>query len=131
MTTDLYPTQLALAGLPQRADQHLDGVNLAPLLTANQDAPPRALHWHFSHYHGSGNRPTGAIRRGDYKLIEWFEDGRMELYDVASDLGETTDLADQMPREVAALRKTLEEWRKAVDARMPTSNPDWAPPEGR
>ena len=131
MTTDLYPTLLALAGLPQRADQHLDGVNLAPLLTANQDAPPRALHWHFPHYHGSGNRPSGAIRRGDYKLIEWFEDGRMELYDVASDLGETTDLADQMPREVAALRKTLEEWRKAVDARMPTSNPDWAPLEGR
>lgn len=131
MTTDLYPTLLALAGLPQRADQHRDGVNLAPLMNTNQDAPPRALHWHFPHYHGSGNRPTGAVRRGDYKLIEWFEDGRMELYDLASDLGESTDLADQLPQEVAALRKTLEDWRKAVDARMPTSNPDWAPPEGR
>ena len=127
MTTDLYPTLLALANLPLLADQHLDGVNLAPLMTTGQDAPPRALYWHFPHYHGSGNRPTGAIRRGDYKLIEWFEDGRMELYDMASDLGETTDLADRMPQKVIELRSTLEDWRKAVDARMPTPNPDWVP----
>ena len=88
-----------------------------------------ALYWHFPHYHGSGNTPTGAVRAGDYKLIEWFEDGRVELYNLAQDVGETANLAAQMPEKEEELLRLLRDWRERVDARMPTPNPDWRPLE--
>ena len=76
------PTLLSMAGLPLRPQQHIDGVNLAPLLrTSGRDGEQetRAVRdtvlWHFPHYHGSGNRPSAAIRAGDWKLVHWFEDG--------------------------------------------------------
>ena len=101
------------------------GHSLAPLLNGDEALPRDTLYWHFPHYHGSGNRPTGAIRAGAFKLIEWFEDGRTELFNLDDDLGETTDLAAAMPDKAAALRDALHAWREAVDARMPTPNPEW------
>jgi len=69
------------------------------------------------------------VRAGDYKLIEWFEDGRVELYNLAQDIGETTNLATQMPKKAEELLRLLSDWRERVDARMPTTNPEWRPLE--
>ena len=125
---DLYPTLLAIAGLPPRPDQHLDGLSLVPLLRGGDALEREALFWHFPHYHGSGNRPSGAVRLGDLKLVEWFEDGRPELYDLKTDPGETNDIAKRDSSETARLRNMLARWRVSVDASMPMVNPDW---EGR
>tara|TARA_B100001105_G_C22150198_1_gene339832 strand:- start:229 stop:609 length:381 start_codon:yes stop_codon:yes gene_type:complete len=125
---DLYPTLLAIAGLPPRPDQHLDGLSLVPLLRGGDALEREALFWHFPHYHGSGNRPSGAVRLGDLKLVEWFEDGRTELYNLKTDPGETNDIAKRDSSETARLRDMLARWRVSVDASMPMVNPDW---EGR
>ncbi len=120
-STDLYPTLLEMAGLPTRPDQHADGVSLAGVMSG-EPAPPRdALFWHFPHYHGSGNRPGAAVREGGLKLVEWFEDGAVELYDLERDIGERTDLAAQRPEDTARLRARLERWRRSVGANMPKS----------
>ncbi len=124
MTTDLYPTLLELSGLESRTAQHLDGVSLVPSLRGHSQ-PDRPLFWHFPHYHGSGHLPSGSIRRGSDKLIEWFEDGRVELYDLAEDPGESSDLAARSPEKVEELRSLLHSWRTTVEAGMPTPNPDW------
>ncbi len=112
-TTDLFPTLLALAGIPARPQHHLDGRSVL----TEYDRP---LYWHFPHYHGSGNRPSGAIRDGRYKLIQWFEDDRRELYDLLDDPSETTDLSEELPGVTKRLAEELVAWRKSVDAQMPT-----------
>ncbi|MBN1908980.1 MAG: sulfatase [Pirellulales bacterium] len=119
MSTDFYPTILATASLPPRPKQHVDGQSLVPLLeggTLKRDA----LYWHFPHYMNQGGAPCGAIRQGDWKLIEWFEDGRLELFNLADDLGETTNLATQEPELRDQLHRKLKTWRNSLDARMPT-----------
>jgi len=126
-STDLYPTLLEITGLEQRPQQHVDGVSLAPLLEHSGDLDREALFWHFPHYHGSGNRPSGAVRVGDMKLIEWLEDDRIELYDLAEDPGEANDLVASLPDIVEALRGRLHAWRQEVGAGMPHPNPDWQP----
>jgi arylsulfatase A-like enzyme len=128
MTTDLFPTLLDLAGLPLQPAHHVDGISLGPLLRGSEFGEDRALFWHFPHYHGSGNRPSGAIRSGDFKLVEWFEDGRVELYDLASDPGEEDDLARRMPARTDQLRRALHRWRTRVGALLPIPNPDWEGP---
>lgn len=122
---DLYPTLLDMAGLPALPDQHVDGLSLAPLLGGEEGLEREALFFHFPHYHGSGNRPSGAVRVGDLKLVEWFEDGSVELYDLAADPSEEVDLTYSEPGEVARLREIIGRWRVAVDAGMPTPNPDY------
>jgi len=119
ISTDFYPTLLEIAGLPTRPDQHLDGRSLAPLLR-NPDASldREALYWHYPHYANQGGFPGGAIRVGDLKLIERYEDGRTHLYDLARDPGEQRDLADDRPETVAALRERLHAWYEDVDARF-------------
>ena len=119
ISTDLYPTLLQLAGLPARAAQTLDGVSVAPLLRGERQALTRSLYWHFPHYHGSGSTPSGAMRRGSLKLVEWFETGRVELYDLARDPGEARDLAAKRPQVAASLRTELAAWRTRVGANMP------------
>jgi arylsulfatase A-like enzyme len=122
ISTDYYPTMLAMAGLPLRPAQHLDGVSLARLLRGGK-RPERALFWHYPHYGNQGGSPVGTIRKGDLKMIEWYEDMRVELYDVKHDLGEKHDLAATHPRDVDALRKELHAWREEVRAKMPTIKP--------
>ena len=128
VTTDLYPTMLAMAGLDPLPGQHRDGVSLWPLLRGEGSLATRDLFWHFPHYHGSGNTPSGAIRSGNLKLLEWLEDDRVELYDLGRDEGESRDLATARPETVADLRAKLNAWRQEVDARMPSPNPEWSPP---
>jgi arylsulfatase A-like enzyme len=121
-STDFYPTILEMAGLPARPGQHLDGVSLVPLLkrkTLNQ----RSLYWHYPHYGNQGGSPGAAIRMGDHKLIEFFEDEHVELYNLREDISEKHDLAAKMPRKAAELREMLHRWQQAVGVKFPTPNP--------
>ena len=76
------------------------------------------LYWHYPHYSNQGGIPGGAIRMGDFKLIERFEDGRTHLYNLANDIGERDDLAAKMPDKVNAMRKRLHAWYREVDAKF-------------
>jgi len=125
ISTDFYPTMLEMAGLPLKPKQHQDGLSLVPLLKQQGSLNRKALYWHFPHYHGSGNRPSGAIRAGDYKLIEWFEDGEIELYNLKDDLSEKHNLARTMPQKANELKQMLHTWREKVGANMPRPNSEW------
>ncbi|MEX2120908.1 MAG: sulfatase [Pirellulales bacterium] len=123
ISNDFYPTILDMAGLAPRPRQHLDGVSLVGLLRG-EPAPPRdALYWHYPHYANQGGFPGGAIRMGDWKLIERYEDGRVHLFNLANDLGERHDLAGQHPDRVAAMRQGLHAWYKEVDAKFLQARP--------
>jgi uncharacterized sulfatase len=124
-STDFFPTLAAAARAPLPPEQVLDGVNLAPVLEGRNRLDRDALYWHYPHYHHS--TPAGAIRRGKWKLIEFFEDGRLELYNLERDIGETQNLASDQPRRAARLRSMLREWREDVGAKMPVPNPDYDP----
>ena len=89
--------------------------------------PNRAFHWHYPHYSRQFGKPGGAIRVGTMKLIEYFEDGRRELFDLSKDIGESRNLAADRPEVVKELAAKLAAWRKEVGAKMPTPNPDYAP----
>lgn len=118
VSTDVYPTLLEMAGLPARRDQNLDGVSLVPLLTQDGTIEREAIFWHYPHYSNQGGFPGGAVRIGDYKLIERFEDGRVHLFNLADDVGEQFDLAADMPERVEAMRSRLHEWYTSVEARF-------------
>lgn len=122
ISNDFYPTMLEMAHLPLRPSQHVDGLSLVPLLTGTGKLDRNAIYWHYPHYHGSGTRPGGAVRAGDYKLIEWFEDSSIELYNLKNDLSERHNLAEKIPQKTAQLREMLHNWRKSVNARMPEPN---------
>jgi S1-C subfamily serine protease/arylsulfatase A-like enzyme len=129
---DWLPTILAAAGLPP-ADG-VDGANLWPTMTSEAEKPsPRPLFWHYPHYGNQGGEPGAAIRDGDWKLIEWFHDGRFELFHLLDDPGETTDLAVREPERAAALRERLHAWQREVGAVATTPNPAYDPagPDGR
>ena len=124
-TADLLPTfcQMASAKLPE---QPIDGSSMVPLLedpAATLDR--RAIYFHYPHYHHS--RPASAIRAGDWKLIEFLDDGSLELYNLKDDLGETENLAAAKPQRARQLQQQLAAWRKRVGARMPTENPKHDP----
>jgi arylsulfatase A-like enzyme len=124
-SVDFYPTFLEIVGAKGNPDQPLDGESILPLLRQTGTLKRDAIYWHYPHYHHS--RPAGAIREGNYKLIEFYEDGRLELYDLANDIGEKNNLATEMPQEAARLQQKLARWRKSVKAKMPTANPDYDP----
>jgi arylsulfatase A-like enzyme len=121
ISTDWAPTLLAVAGVAPGGK--LDGMSLAGLLTREEALAARPLYWHMPHYTNQGGRPAGAIRQGDWKLIEHYEDGRCELFDLAHDPGEAVDLAAKEPARVADLRGRLEKWRREVGAQENTANP--------
>jgi arylsulfatase A-like enzyme len=123
VSTDFYPTILELAGLRSRPGQHLDGTSLVPLLEGRASLGRTAVFWHYPHYGNQGGSPSGAVRIGDEKLIEFFEDDRVELYDIREDIGETRNLAGERPGRARELREMLHRWRREVGARMPAPNP--------
>jgi arylsulfatase A-like enzyme len=125
VSPDFYPTLLAAAGLPPRPKQHLDGVNLVPLLKNGVAPEPRSLYWHYPHYGNQGGAPGGAIRQGDWKLIEWFEGPTVELYNLADDVGEKHNLAADYPEKVKQLRAQLHAWQKETGAKFPAPNPKY------
>ncbi len=129
---DFFPTFCELAGQPATTGDpatpgDIDGVSLVPLL---QDAQARldrdTIYWHFPHYHSAGLGPQGALRKGRYKLIEWFEKsidgepGARELYDLIDDPGEARNLVNKLPKVTAQLTQDLESWRKRVGAQPMT-----------
>lgn len=121
---DFYPTFLDLAGLEPRPEEHKDGISIAPLLTGEGKATERdTLFWHYPHYHRT--KPYGAIRAGDWKLIEFFEDGALELYDLKSDPTERNNLAMEKSERAAELLSKLKVWRVSVNAQMMTPNPNY------
>jgi uncharacterized sulfatase len=124
-SVDFYPTMLEIAGAEGNPDHVLDGESLVPLLKQSGGLPRDAIYWHYPSYHHS--TPAGSIREGDFKLIEFFEDGRLELYDLEDDIGESRNLADAMPEKAKALQAKLAAWRESVNADMPTPNPDYDP----
>lgn len=125
ISTDWVPTLLEVAGLPIPKD--LDGISLAGLFTRGEHLPGRALYWHFPHYTNQGSKPAGAVREGDWKCIEHYEDGRVELFNLADDKGETTDLSVREPKRAADLRGKLAAWRQSVGAQENTPNPRFDP----
>ncbi len=128
ISMDLYPTILEIAGLKEA--KNVDGANLVPLLRQDGELKRDALFWHYPHYQHyqlGGTTPYGAIRAGDFKLIEFFDDMRVELYNLRKDFGEQRNLAAQMPAKAAELRARLHAWRKEVGAQMPSRNPNYDP----
>lgn len=123
--TDLFRTLAAAAGLAKLGDAPTDGLDLTPLLRKTDTKLPRnALFFHYPHYyHAPPSTPASAVRAGPWKLVEYFEDERIELYDLSTDPGEQSDLSNQMPDRAAALRRQLHAWRKSVNAALPERNP--------
>jgi len=105
-----------------------DGIDIGSLLRQEKTIDRSTLYWHYPHYSDQGGTPTGAIREGDWKLIEFFEDGHVELYNLALDPGEQYDFASSFSNKAADLRHKLRLWRKQVNATMPTPNPAYNPP---
>jgi uncharacterized sulfatase len=139
-TLDIAATLLDVGGTKPPAETVLDGISLRPVL-AGGALPARDLCWHYPHYANQGGRPAAAIIAGDgpsqgtenpgiEKLVEHFEDGRVELFDLATDPGERRDLAAERPERAAALKERLAAWRAAVGAAMPAPNPEPVDPFG-
>jgi arylsulfatase A-like enzyme len=122
---DLYPTFLAAAGLPAEPDRHVDGVDVLATLTDGATLPRDPFCWHYPHYSNQGGGPTGAIRDGDWKLIEWYETGRAALYNLREDVSESFDLSAECPERAAALLDRLRAWRHGINAGMPVPNPHY------
>lgn len=128
ISTDFYPTILDMIRAPAATDAAIDGVSLAPLLRGAEQLDREAIYWHFPHYSNHGMQsPGGAVRAGDYKLIEYFENSTVQLFNLREDPGEQNDLAVEQPKRAARLRAMLHQWRKGVSAPMPQPNPDYQP----
>ena len=140
-TIDLFPTFLAAGNIAKPAKKVLDGVNLMPLMTQSGSIKQRALYWHFPIYlqaYSVGNddgrdplfrtRPGSTMLLGKWKLHEYFEDGKFELYDLSKDLNERKNLAETMPEKLAEMKKMLNAWRSETKAPVPTeANPKYDP----
>jgi arylsulfatase A-like enzyme len=126
ISMDFYPTILEMLGISPRTKQHVDGQSIVVALKGGS-LPERPLFWHYPHYSNQGGAPQGAVRLGNYKLIEWYEDMKVELFDLQADLGERHDLARQLPDKANELRALLHDWRQRVSAQMPTENPAYQP----
>ena len=122
--TDFYPTFLELAGIDLIPEQHQDGISILPLLKGKKVMYDRCLFWHYPHYGNQGGTPGSSIRKGDYKLIEFFEDSHVELYDLRNDIEENNNLSSELPEKTKELKKLLGEWRKSIEAKIPQRNPN-------
>lgn len=125
VSVDFYPTLLSLTGTPLPRGNRAEGVDISPLLRKKK-MKDRPIFWHFPHYSNHGlQSPGGAVRYGDYKLIEYYENGTVQLYDLSKDISEKHDLAARMPEKVEELKRMLHEWRESVGARMMPENPNF------
>ena len=131
ITTDFYPTFLEAAGLKLMPEQHRDGVSLVSLLrsgTASAPLTDRPLFWHYPHYSNQGGGPAGAVRQGDWKLIERYEDSYVQLFNVRKDPGEQHDMTETEFDKTQAMLQLLRDWRASVGAKMPKPNPNFKEP---
>lgn len=128
-TIDYFPTLLDAANCTENkvGSQPVDGKSLVDLFRNPSKSLQRDLFWHYPHYHAGGDSPYGAIRSGKWRLIEFYENGGIELYDLHHDPGETDNLVSKHPNVTRKLLGKLHSWRKSVDAQMTTPNPDHDP----
>nr|MBX2814859.1 DUF4976 domain-containing protein [Saprospiraceae bacterium] len=127
-TQDLYPTIMDMVQPEEDHEQlaNFDGVSLTPLLKAsNEGWQDRNLFWHYPHYYPT-TTPVSAIRQGDWKLLEYFEDNRIELYNLKEDIGEENNLEKVHPEKAKELLELLAVWRQEMDAPMPQINPEYS-----
>jgi arylsulfatase A len=136
-SVDFFPTFLDILGLKDKAEKSIDGISLLPLLRQTGRLNRRAIYWHYPHYHSSSIGPCGAIRMGDFKLIEWFDEticepnNKFELYDLKHDIGEQDNLSKKLPIKTMQLKNMLANWRKKVGAQLMTPNPDYNPQKAK
>lgn len=125
-STDFYPTLLRVAGLDPMPEQHVDGLDLCPVLEENSSLNREAIFWHYPHYSNQGGTPCAVVYDGHWKLIEYFEAPQSpELYHTSSDPSEVNDVAAQHPREVERLSNLLQAWKREVEAKIPEPNEGW------
>ncbi len=135
-TEDFFPTIMEIAGVTYDPEI-LDGVSLVPVLRNNGSLARNTLYWHYPHYHHLGYKPAGAVREGDYKLIEWFEEtlrdepGKVSLFNLKKDISEANDLSADMPDKVNHLLQKLHDWRREVNAQEMTVNPNYDPEKAK
>ncbi|MEA2708760.1 MAG: hypothetical protein QOF78_1361 [Phycisphaerales bacterium] len=127
ISVDIYPTLLDLAHAKPPENYPLDGVSLVSLLTEKKPLARGAIYWHFPGYLGAGaddwrTKPVGAIRSGEWKLLKFFEDGRLELYNLNDDIGQKNNLAEVNPDKAKELDAKLKAWQAQIGAQMPTRN---------
>ncbi|MGB1707866.1 MAG: sulfatase [Rubripirellula sp.] len=126
ISNDFYPTILDAIGVAPKPFQHVDGMSLMPLLAADGSFQRDALYWHYPHYNQHPQSfPSGVIRQGDWKLIENFETGELELFNLATDMGESENVARQNPDLTAELLAKLKRWRSSVNADPMLENPQY------
>ncbi len=137
ISTDFFPTFRDVLQAKEAGKGPIDGVSLRPLLTGSGLSNRPAIYWHYPHYHGSSIGPCGAVRVGDYKLIEWLDPSvhadrhRLELYNLKDDPGERNNLATRMPAKAEQMRRMLELWRYDVGAQSMSPNPDYNPKKAK
>lgn len=124
---DLLPTIRDICVLEQTESLKIDGVSLLPLLKQSGTIERDSLFWHYPHYANQGGKPGAVVRSGEWKLVEFYEEGRRELFHVAKDASESRNLAEQEPARVREMSEKLAAWRKEVGALMPEPNPDYIP----
>lgn len=127
MTTDLYPTILEATGLSgdARHNAQVDGVSLLSVFKNPAQVIERDLYWHYPHYHAGGDGPYSAVRSGDWRLVEFHEDGKLELYNLSHNVSESVNLAARYPETLSKLKARLDRWRDEVGAQMPAPNPNY------
>ena len=129
-STDFYPTFLDLLGFKgdEAHNNNLDGISIAPVLKdPHGNLERQTLCWHHPHYYPDRKGPVSAIRKGNWKLLHYFEDNTLELYNLETDTGENNNLVASHPEKTKSLYKSLKKWRKEVNARLPSQNPDYKP----
>ena len=140
---DFFPTIMDACGVKRAGDasasvpqpstlnpQRPDGLNLRSVLDGSGQLERDAIYWHFPHYNGNaGAKPGAAIRAGDWKLIEFYETGRQELFNLAKDMRESNNLIEQNADIAKDLQAKLVAWRESVGAKLPTPNPNYSPNE--
>ena len=123
---DFVPTILDMIGLETLTPSDVEGVSIVPLLKGVPSIERSRLFWHYPHYSNQGGKPGGAVRAGNFKLIENYEDQSLELYDLSADIEEKHNLIETMPHIGDSLREQLDNWRESVEAQMPELNPDYS-----
>lgn len=122
---DFYPTILEFANIEIPQNYKPDGLSLMPILSGKGKLNRNYLYWHYPHYSNAGSPPCAAIRKDNFKLLEYFEDSHLELYDLDKDIGETKNLEMEMPELAEQLLAELKRWQKSVNAKMPMPNPNY------
>jgi arylsulfatase A-like enzyme len=121
-SVDFFPTFCALAGVQPGPKHAIDGVSLLPVLKQTGKLGRDAIFWHYPHYNDR-TTPHSIVRQGDFKLIEYFEDGRLELFNLNTDIGEKKNLASPQPEQARKMHQLLADWRKQVGAQLPIPKP--------